>query len=142
MDTEAQIEALNAALRLQMRSALQYTLAAGSMFGFEYQSLAGSLGEFAAAELEDARHLVEKIAALGGEPTAEAAPLHFVADAREAVAWLIESEGETLQTLQDAIEPTGREAASEAIEHRLEHIIMRKQTQVDLLLRAHKRQEE
>jgi len=31
MDTEAQIEALNAALRLQMRSALQYTLAAGSM---------------------------------------------------------------------------------------------------------------
>jgi len=39
MDTEAQIEALNAALRLQMRSALQYTLAAGSMFGFEYQGL-------------------------------------------------------------------------------------------------------
>jgi len=52
------------------------------------------------------------------------------------VAWLIESEGEALQTLQDAIEPTGREAASEAIEHRLEHIIMRKQEQVDVLLRA------
>jgi len=49
---------------------------------------------------------------------------------------LIESEGEALQKLQDAIEPTGREAASEAIEHRLEHIILRKQEQVDLLLRA------
>ena len=136
MDTEAQLEALNTALRLQSRSALQYTLTAGSMFGFEYQSLGGLLGAFAAAELEDARHLVEKIAALGGEPTEEVAPPRFIKDPREAVAWLIESEGETLQSLQDAIEPTGREAASEAIEHRLEHIIMRKQEQVDVLLRA------
>jgi len=136
MDTEAQIEALNAALRLQLRSTLQYTLAAGSMPGFEYQGLATALGEFATAELIDARHLVEKIAALGGEPTTDIATPRFVADPREAVAWLIESERETLQTLQDAIEPTGREAASEAIEHRLEHIIMRKQEQVDLLLRG------
>ena len=136
MDTQAQIEALNAALCLQMRSALQYTLAAGSMFGFEYQSLAGSLGDFAAAELADARHLVEKIAALGGAPADDVAPPRFVAGPREAVALLIESEGEAMQKLQDAIEPTGREAASEAIEHRLEHIIMRKQEQVDLLLRA------
>ncbi len=50
--------------------------------------------------------------------------------------WLIESEGEVLEELQAAISPTGREAASEAVEHRLEHIIMRKQEQVDLLLRA------
>ena len=136
MDVEAQIEALNAALRLQSRSALQYTLAAGSMFGFEFQGLAGSLSRFAAAELEDARHLVEKIVALGGEPTSDVASPKYVKEPREAVAWLIESEGETLQTLQDAIELTGREAASEAIEHRLEHMIMRKQEQVDLLLRA------
>ena len=45
-------------------------------------------------------------------------------------------ETEVLETLQAAIEPTGREAASEAVEHRLEHIIMRKQEQVDYLLRA------
>lgn len=115
MDVEAQIEALNTALRLQHRSALQYTLTAGSMFGFEYQSLAGFLGAFAVAEI---------------------APPRFVKDPHEAVAWLIESEAEILQKLQDAIEPTGREAASEAIEHRLEHIIMRKQEQVDVLLRA------
>ena len=49
---------------------------------------------------------------------------------------LIEQETEVLETLQAAIEPTGREAASEAVEHRLEHIIMRKQEQVDYLLRA------
>jgi hypothetical protein len=52
------------------------------------------------------------------------------------VEQLIETETEVLETLQAAIEPTGREAASEAIEHRLEHIIMRKQEQVDYLLRA------
>jgi bacterioferritin (cytochrome b1) len=136
IDVEAQIDALNAALRLQYRSALQYTLAAGSMFGFEYQGLASSIGAFAGAELEDARHLVEKIAALGGQPTEEVAALRMIPDPRKAVEWLIESETETLEKLQDAIEPTGREAASEAIEHRLEHIIMRKQEQVDHLLRA------
>lgn len=50
--------------------------------------------------------------------------------------WLIEAESEALQALQDSIEPTGREARSEALEHRLEHVIMRKQEQVDYLLRA------
>ena len=62
--------------------------------------------------------------------------MRFLEDPRAAIDWLLESEAEALQALQDAIEPTGREAASEAIEHRLEHIIMRKQEQLDVLLRA------
>ena len=41
------MEALNAALVLQSRSALQYTLTAGSLFGFEYQSLSHELAAFA-----------------------------------------------------------------------------------------------
>jgi D-alanyl-D-alanine carboxypeptidase len=45
-------------------------------------------------------------------------------------------ENEALDALQAAIEPTGRKAASEAIEHRLEHTVMRKQEQVDYLLRG------
>ena len=94
------------------------------------------VGRFALEELDDARRLVEKIASLGGEPNADAGPARFLADPGEALEWLIDSEAEALQALQDAIEPTGREAASEAVEHRLEHIIMRKQEQVDLLLRA------
>ena len=57
----------------------------------------------------------------------------------EALDRLIENENETLDALQAAIEPTGREAASEAVEHRLEHMIMRKQEQVDYLLRAQRR---
>ena len=93
----------------------------------------------ALSELEDATRLVEKITALGGEPTIEAAPFSFKADPAEALDQLVDCEGETLEALQAAIEPTGREAASEAVEHRLEHMIMRKQEQVDYLLRARRR---
>jgi bacterioferritin (cytochrome b1) len=93
----------------------------------------------ALSELEDATRLVEKIAALGGEPTTEVAPITFTADPGKALERLMADEGETLEALQAAIEPTGREAASEAVEHRLEHMIMRKQEQVDYLLRAKRR---
>src|SRR5215208_1183901 len=139
MDVEAQVECLNRALRLQHRSVLQYSIVAGSVIGLEYQAHADKMREHAAAELEDATRLVEKIAALGGEPTTDVAPISFTADPGEALERLIVDEGEALEALQAAIEPTGREAASEAVEHRLEHMIMRKQEQVDYLLRAQRR---
>src|SRR5688500_15695927 len=139
MDVEKQIECLNKALRLQHRSVLHYSLVAGSVIGLEFQAHAEQMREHAVSELEYATRLVEKVAALGGEPTPEVAPIKFVADPAKALAELIDAEAETLETLQAAIEPTGREAASEAVEHRLEHIIMRKQEQVDYLLRARRR---
>jgi hypothetical protein len=49
---------------------------------------------------------------------------------------LIETETEAIEALQSGIEPTGREGSSEALEHLLEHLIMRKQNQIDFLLRA------
>jgi bacterioferritin (cytochrome b1) len=139
MDVEKQIECLNTALRLQHRSVLQYSLVAGSVIGLEYQAHADRMREHSLSELGDATRLVEKITALGGEPTTEVAPIGFTADPDEAIDKLIECEAEALEALQAAIEPTGREAASEAVEHRLEHIIMRKQEQVDYLLRARRR---
>ncbi len=139
MDVEEQVKCLNRALSLQHRSVLQYSLVAGSVIGLEYQAHADKMRQHAASELEDATRLIEKITALGGEPTTEVAPLKFTADPAKALDRLIEEEGETLEALQAAIEPTGREAASEAVEHRLEHMIMRKQEQVDYLLRARRR---
>ncbi len=139
MDVDAQVEALNRALRLQHRSVLQYSLVAGSVIGLEYQAHAEKMKEHALSELEDATRLVEKITALGGAPTTEVADVSFTADPAEAIDKLIDDEGETLEALQAAIEPTEREAASEAVEHRLEHMIMRKQEQVDYLLRARRR---
>ncbi len=73
LDEEAAVEKLNEALALQYRSALQYTLTSGSLFGFEFQSLGDRLWEYAQAELADARLLVEKIVALGGTPATESA---------------------------------------------------------------------
>jgi bacterioferritin (cytochrome b1) len=139
MNVEQQVEALNRALRLQHRSVLEYSLVAGSVIGVEYQAHADKMKAHAVLELEDATRLVEKITALGGEPTTEVADVSFTADPADAIDKLIDDEGETLEALQAAIEPTGREAASEAVEHRLEHMIMRKQEQVDYLLRARRR---
>jgi bacterioferritin (cytochrome b1) len=139
MDVEEQIACLNAALRLQHRSVLNYSLVAGSVIGLEYQAHAEKMSQHAGSELEDATRLVEKISALGGEPTTDVAPLKFEPDPAKALDALIDCEAETLEALQAAIEPTGREAASEAVEHRLEHMIMRKQEQVDYLLRARRR---
>ena len=139
MDVDDQIERLNRALRLQHRSVLHYSLVAGSVIGLEYQAHAEKMREHSVSELEDATRLVEKVTALGGEPTTDVAPISFTADPSKALDGLIDCEGEALEALQAAIEPTGREAASEAVEHRLEHMIMRKQEQVDYLLRARRR---
>lgn len=136
LDREEAVKRLNVALRLQYRSALQYTLASGSLFGFEFQSLGDRFWEYGQAELADARLLIEKIVALDGTPNTEVAELRWTGDPGDAVEWLIETEEEAIEALQQAIEPTGREGRSEALEHALEHLIMRKQNQVDFLLRA------
>ncbi len=136
LDVEGAIKLLNEALSLQYRSALQYSLTSGSLFGFEFQSLGDRMWEYGQSELEDARILVEKVVALGGTPSTEVAELKWSGKPDEAVEWLVESESAAIDALQAAIEPTGREGRSEALEHTLEHLIMRKQNQVDFLLRA------
>ncbi len=60
----------------------------------------------------------------------------MAADSVAAVSRLIENEEEAVDRLQAAIEPTGREGRSEALEHLLEHMILRKQNQLDFLVRA------
>ena len=139
LDVADAIARLQAALRLQYRSALGYALAAGSLVGFSYQHLGESLWRFAELDLADARRLVEKITTLGAEPTTEVAPLPFSASPDELVGLLIDAEQEATEALQACIAPTGREARSEALEHRMEHMIMRKQEQLDLLERVRRR---
>jgi bacterioferritin (cytochrome b1) len=139
LDVEEAVSRLNDALELQYRSAHQYTLSSGSLFGFEFQSLGDRLWDYARAELADARKLVEKIVALGGSPATDVAALEWSGEPDAAVDRLIETESEAVETLQRAIEPTGREGRSEALEHMLEHVIMRKQDQIDFLVRARRR---
>src|SRR3954470_5235253 len=89
LDVETAIEALNAALRLQYRSVLGYTIAAGSVTGFEHQGIAELLWGFAESELDDTRRIVEKIVTLGGEPELGPATVERQTAPDGMVAWLI-----------------------------------------------------
>jgi bacterioferritin (cytochrome b1) len=136
LDEKEAIKRLNEALEMQYRSALEYSIVSSSLTGIETQALGPKLTEFGDSELADVRRLIEKIVSFGGKPTASVAELRFESDAKKAIALLAENEEEVLEALQQAIEPTGREGRSEALEHLLEHLILRKQTQVDSLRRA------
>jgi bacterioferritin (cytochrome b1) len=136
MDVDAVLDKLNVALGLQYRSALQYTVAAGSAQGLEWQAFGAQLWAFAAEELDDARRLVEKIVALGGAPVVEVAAFTHEPDAEAAIGQLVRHEEEAVAALHEVIPETGQEPRSEALEHLTEHLIMRKQEQVDTLVRA------
>jgi bacterioferritin (cytochrome b1) len=136
LDEREAVDRLNKALSLQYRSALQYSIVASSLTGIEAQALGSKLTAFGDAELADVRRLIEKIVSFKGEPTTEVAELSFDTSARDALLRLAEYEEATVEALQQAIEPTGREGRSEALEHLMEHLILRKQHQVDFLNRA------
>jgi len=130
------VKRLNEALTLQYRSALQYSIVASSLTGIEAQALGSKLTEFGDAELADVRRLIEKIVSFDGKPATEVAELSFDAGTKQALRRLAKDEQAAVETLQAAIEPTGREGRSEALEHLMEHLILRKQHQVDFLNRA------
>jgi bacterioferritin (cytochrome b1) len=136
LDEQEAVKRLNKALELQYRSALQYSIVASSLTGIEAQALGEKLTAFGDAELADVRRLIEKIVSFKGEPTTDVAALSFEASARDALLRLAENEEALVEALQEAIEPTGREGRSEALEHLMEHLILRKQQQVDFLNRA------
>ena len=136
LDVEGAVEKLNEALSSQYRSVLQFTVAAASITGFEYQGLSEQLWRFAQDEQEDTRRLIEKVVSLGGEPTVDPLPVRYSDDPAQLVDWLLEVEPDGLEALQSTIPYTGNTGESEALEHRLEHVIMRKQEQLDTLKRA------
>ena len=139
MDTDKVLEQLNVGLELQLRSLLQFTQASGSMFGLEVQGVAEKMWTFAQHELEDTRLIVEKITALGGDPTTKIGELRWDPDPGKTLDHLIETEDETTEALHAVIPHSGQEASSEALEHLMEHIIMRKQNQIDWLRRARRK---
>lgn len=136
MNLDEVLKGLNEALRSQYRSVLQFTLAGGSVQGLEHLATGQMLWTHAVAELEDTRRLIEKIVALGGEPAVDVPSPLFTGDIHALIDTLIANEEEALAALHAVIPATGQEPRSEALEHLLEHLILRKQSQVDTLLRA------
>jgi bacterioferritin (cytochrome b1) len=136
MDVPAVLESLNAALRLQYRSALQYLVLAGGGRGTHALAIGEQLWVYAQAEFVDARLMISKIVALGGEPEVAVADVSYEPSVEDGLKKLIGLEEEALAALHRVIPDTGQEPGSEALEHLMEHLIMRKQNQVDFLIRA------
>lgn len=136
MNVPAAIDKLNAALALQYRSAVEHTVVAGSLTGVQWQPLETLLWAWAESELDDARRMVQKVVAIGGTPTTDVASFALASSPEDALRQLVDHECETLAAFHAVIPDTGQEPRSEALEHRLEHLIMRKQEQVDTLRRT------
>lgn len=136
MDVKAVLEGLNEALALELRGAVELTLAAGAATGMAYVGLAGHYRAWAVDSLADAGRLVDKIVGLGGAPEPAVAEPRFDPDPEKMARRLLASEDEATETLRQVIKPAGDEARGEALEHLLEHLILRKQDQADFLRRA------
>ena len=135
MDVPAVLQKLDVALGLQYRSAIEQTVVAAGLVGVEWQTLETLLWSFATEELADARRMAQKVVALGGEPSTTPAGFELASSPVESLRQLIAHECEALAAFHAVIPDTGQEPRSEALEHRLEHLIMRKQEQVDTLRR-------
>jgi bacterioferritin (cytochrome b1) len=136
MHVDAVRKLLNVVIPLQLRSASLYTWAAGAATGIEFQTLSKEFENFGRLELDDARRLIEKLVALGGDPVTEVASFDVIEPTKAGVEKVIEYENEALDALHAVIPETGQEARSEALEHLLEHVIMRKAEQIDFLERV------
>lgn len=136
MDVQEVVRLLNEALPLQMRSAALYTWAAGATTGVEYQAVGHKLQQFGNLELDDARRVVEKIVALGGEATTAVASYGAFPSGPEGLKKVVAMEEDATAALHAVIPATGQEPRSEALEHLMEHMLMRKQEQIDFLQRV------
>lgn len=76
------------------------------------------------------------MSALGGSPSFEVASVEVSSSSAKALAQLLDNEREAVAALHEVISHSGQEPHSEALEHLLEHVIMRKQRQVDFLVHA------
>ncbi len=135
-DGQELANALRQALTSQARSALHFAVVAGSATGSHALGLRTALAEFAAAEVEDTQRLVETLQALGVLADVETALVAVDGPTDKRLARLVADEDEAIRALHGVIPHAGEEARSEAIEHLMEHLILRKQRQVDTLRRV------
>jgi bacterioferritin (cytochrome b1) len=136
MDVEQVLDGLNKALCLQARSMVRMSLLAGSLRGLGAVAAKDRMREFVLAETEDLVKLTEKASALGGRPVADVGSVAVDPDPTASLPELLQAEQEAIAALHAVIPATGQESRSEALEHLLEHMIMRKQQQVDFLWHA------
>lgn len=136
MDLAKVHETLGEAIDLQAESVLTMALLAGMLRGVDGVAIKQDLRAFVLAELEDTYKLIEKMSALGGKPSMNAAAISVSCETEAALSELLNHEIKAVSALHAVIPHSGQEPRSEALEHLLEHVIMRKQQQMDYLWHA------
>jgi bacterioferritin (cytochrome b1) len=136
MDVTKVHETLQVAIDMQAESVLTMSLLAGSLRGIESTAIKQNLREFVLAELHDTYQLIEKLSALGGSPAMQVPDITVDPDTQKALKALLRHEAEAVAALHAVIPHSGQQPRSEALEHLLEHCIMRKQQQIDFLWHA------
>ena len=126
-------QTLAQALSLQARSLLEMSLLAGALRGQSAVGTKAMLRQLVQHEIEDTYLLTEKLAALGGDLRLEPAPVSNTLPKRPGSgsgAAAGPRAARPSAALHAVIPHSGQEPRSEALEHLLEHVIMRKQQQV------------
>ena len=136
MDVEKVHESLAKALRLQLGSLLTMTMLAGTLRGLTSAAVKSQLRDYVRAEIDDTYLLAEKLTALGGSVPTSVPDLVLPTATDKALTAFLDNEADVLAALHAVIAATGQEPHSEALEHLLEHVIMRKQQQVDFITLA------
>jgi hypothetical protein len=136
MDVEAVRRQLSVAVSQQLGSLVSMTLLAGSLRGAAYVGLKVRMREYAVTEVSDTERLVEMFCALGGELQPIELPLPPSTDSATALKEFVEREKQVMASLHAVIPSSGQEPQSEALEHLIEHVLLRKQEQLDFLLLA------
>ncbi len=127
MELENVHDTLGKAVQLQAESVLTMTLLAGTIRGLGGAGIKQDIRQFLQAELEDTYKLIEKLSALGGTPLLLTPAIKVESDTTKALNNLLEHEQKAVAALHAVIPHSGQEPRSEALEHLLEHVIMRKQ---------------
>jgi hypothetical protein len=133
MDVAGVHKNLAAAVAQQVGSMVTLTLLAGTATGLPGAMLKDRLREYAQAEVTDTALLAEKLTALGGSLIEPEIPELGAEHFPEALAAFLEREEHVLAVLHGVIAYSGQEPQSEALEHLIEHVLLRKQQQVDFL---------
>ena len=133
MKKDEVIEQLNRAAAAQYRSLLLLLGASATLPPLQLRGSAEWAFASATEELEETRLLLEKIVALGGVPRTDVEAFSWPRDPADAGPAVIQAEEQAIEALAEAIPPTGTEPESEAVEHLVEHLIMKKQHRVDIL---------
>jgi bacterioferritin len=97
MNKKELLEALNTDLATEFQAVEMYTVYSAKVTGPWRQQLADFMQAEIPDELRHAQFLADKIAALGGEPTTEAAPVPSASTAEEMLTKIVKAEEDAVK---------------------------------------------